>query len=231
MKKKIKTKKKLLVSMVGLFAIICMINPIKSNAALQANKNPGVRAKIGEWLPQIRKMEATGGTLGLTDDTINESTLTSTTKNDLDIHMQKNTEYGAMAILSASAYGNQNKINDGETTTGNKTGIYIKLNKELVSAGKIEYNTVFPKVNAKYKDSYDEQYVRKVGDAITETKGWHDSKNFEWINRNDTSTLLRAYSDSIFSYYGIGNNEAQSETYHTKAQFYTRACIVIGNDF
>ena len=55
--------------------------------------------------------------------------LTSNNPN-LDIHMEKNTEYGAMAILSASAYGNQNVIGDGETTTGNKSGVYMKLNKE-----------------------------------------------------------------------------------------------------
>ena len=122
MKKKIEMKKKLAMCIVGLFAVTCIINPIKSNAALQANKNPGVGDTIDNWLVKVRKMESTGGTLGLTDDTINESNLTSTTKNNLDIHVQKNTEYGAMAILSASAYGNQNKINDGDTTTGNKTG-------------------------------------------------------------------------------------------------------------
>ena len=51
--------------------------------------------------------------------------------------MEKNTEYGAMAILSASSYGNQSKIESGGTTTGNKSGVYINLNKEWVSAGSI----------------------------------------------------------------------------------------------
>lgn len=79
-------------------------------AALQSNGATALTSNMNSWIKAIRQMQATGGTLGL-NDTINTN-LTSSNKN-MDIHMEKNTEYGAMVILSASAYGNPNKITDG----------------------------------------------------------------------------------------------------------------------
>ena len=116
-----------MIMMVGIFVL-----STKVEAALQANGGTPLTANQNDWISAVRQMQATGGTLGLTD-TINTN-LTSSNKN-MDIHMQKNTEYGAMAILSASAYGNPNKITDGQTTTGNASGIQIKLNEEWVAAG------------------------------------------------------------------------------------------------
>ena len=121
-----KVKEKFLLSIIGISAICLILNPIKSKAALQANGNGNSTATVNDWLINIRKIEAIGGTLGLAAG-INGNLTDSGETNNIDIHMQKNTEYGAMAILSASAYGNQKKIADGETTTGNKSGIYIAL--------------------------------------------------------------------------------------------------------
>ena len=228
-----KLKQKFLIS-VFLFIIIFFIaNPIKVSAALQANGNTSKTDTIANWLLNIRKMEETGGTLGLTD-TINTTDLTSSasSSNNLDIHMQKNTEYGAMAILSASAYGNQSKINDGETTTGNKSGIYINLNKEWVSAGPSAL--VIPQytsANAKYKNIYTKEYVAKAGDAISETYGWHDSGLSRWFNHDSHAGLLRACSGSIFSYDGYGYNFSYNPDAHPSNPWYTRAVIVIGNGF
>ena len=204
--KKMKLKEKFLISVIGLSTICLITNPIKSNAALQANGNTSKTDTIANWLLNIRNMEATGGTLGLTD-TIDTTSLVSSsdTSNNLDIHMEKNTEYGAMAILSASAYGNQNKITNGETTTGNKTGVVIKLDPEWVSAGSLTSLAAFRNANAKYKNSYTTSYVAKVGDAISETAGWHGSGSSTWLDYNDTSGLLRAYSGSLFSYFGNGS--------------------------
>ena len=125
-----------------------------------------------------------------------------TESNNVDVHMEKNTEYGAMAILSASSYGNPNKIASRETTTGNKTGIYINLNNEMVSAGTLQRSTQYTSANERYKNYYTSAYVAKVGDAISETEGWHGSTNNRWLNSsNGGGILLRAYSGSIFSYY------------------------------
>ncbi len=196
-----KIKEKLIVILIIVIAISMLI-PTSAQAALQANGNDGTTQTLESWLLNIRNMETTGGTLGL-EDTINPTTLESTKEksNNLDIHMQKNTEYGAMAILSASSYGNPSNIASGGTTTGNNSGIYIKLNKEWVSAGTISSASKYPKINGKYKNAYTTSYVAKVGDAITETNGWHGG-SMTWMNFDYASGLVRAYSGSLFSYYG-----------------------------
>ena len=147
--------------------------------------------------------------MGLTE-TIDETTLEPNKKDDngniisnnLDVHMEKNTEYGALAILSASDYGNPNHIADGDTTTGNATGVVMKINGELVAAGKVLNATNYKNANEKYKNIYNGvlsrqsgdrknltfvgTYVKasdngsgydfRRGDAITETEGWHRNR-------------------------------------------------------
>lgn len=79
--------------------------------------------------------------------------------------MEKNTEYGAMAILSTSSYGNPNIIANGDTTTGNKTGIVINFNNEWVSA-KSERNAG---ININIADRYVNMY--EFGDAYKQKVG------------------------------------------------------------
>ena len=223
-----KVKEKFLLSIIGISAICLILNPIKSKAALQANGNTGKTDTINNWLINIRKMEAIGGTLGLAAG-INGNLTDSGETNNIDIHMQKNTEYGAMAILSASAYGNQKKIADGETTTGNKSGIYIALNKEWVSAGLNDLSsTNFKNALGKYKNIYTATYVAKVGDAITETNGWHGSGASRWINNSNTG-VIRAYSGSLFSYFA-GAGDTSGIALNNRV-YSSRAVIVVGNGF
>ena len=146
--------------------------------------------------------------------------------------MEKNTEYGAMAILSASSYGNQSKIESGGTTTGNKSGVYINLNKEWVSAGSITKLGQYANANGKYKNIYTNSYAAKNGDAIGETAGWHGSGASRWLNTDPKSGLVRAYSGSIFSYYGFGGHPTDSEyAADCRRAYSTRACIVVGTGF
>lgn len=222
-----KIKNKILTIMVTGVALSALIMPNKSNAALQSNGGTPETKDLGTWMLQIRQMQEMGGTLGRTD-TIDTTNLTSGAT-DLDIHMEKNTEYGAMAILSASAYGNPNKINDGETTTGNSTGIVININKEWVAASTMLVRSeIFKNSINRYKNIYIiNQYEEKIGDGILD---WHGFTNGQWINR-DTSGLVRSYSDCIFSYNGYGGNSGSNEkksvaSYPTKHP--SRACIVVG---
>lgn len=228
-----KIKEKLSIMGVSIILIGTIVSPIKSNAALQANGTTGTKANFDNWLLNIRKMEETGGTLGLLD-TINTTNLTSSAeqKNNIDIHMQKNTEYGAMAILSASAYGNQKKINAGETTTGNKTGVYMYLNNEWVAAGELSASTRFKNANEKYKNKYTLEYVAKKGDAIKETEGWHGSQDLTWLNA-DRSGVLRSHAGSIFSYYGYSysGNFGYGYAANYENEWYSRAVIVVGNGY
>lgn len=223
-----KIKNKILTIMATGVALSALIMPNKSNAALQSNGGTPEKKDLVTWMLQIRQMQEMGGTLGRTD-TIDTTNLTSGAT-DLDIHMEKNTEYGAMAILSASAYGNPNKINDGETTTGNSTGIVININKEWVAAGSVYSALQYRQANSRYKNLYKKSYVAKIGDAVNETNGWHGSKGNEWIFSEDQFGVLRAFSGSIFSYFG-GNNGVgtftNSDSVYDKS-WSSRACIVVG---
>lgn len=222
-----KTKKRYLIIIMLLTMLLLMIKPNSAHAVLQANGGTVKTDTIDNWMMNIRNMQAAGGTLGLTD-TINTD-LTSTNKN-LDIHMEKNTEYGAMAILSASSYGNPDPIADGQTTTGNKTGIKINLNKEWVVAGNANLNVPnFKNALGRYKNIYTITYSAKVGDVIDETKGWHNSGSSTWLNKDTYSGLVRACSGSMFSYYGKGydNGLTRYDGYYGKT-WATRAVIVVG---
>lgn len=171
-------KKRILIAM---FMFIMLGGILKSNkveAALQANGGEPGRYTVDYWLKEVRKMQGIGGALGLTD-TIDETNLTSTNTN-LDIHMQKNTEYGGLAILSASAYGNPEKIEDGGTTTGNKTGVVMKINKEWTAASlNGRFGTVMQNASGRYKNVYTGTY--KVGDAIETMGAWHESNGNAWF--------------------------------------------------
>ena len=198
--------------------------PLQSQATLQSNGDTEVSKTWGEWIIDIRQMEALGGTLGLSD-TINTTSLVSNGEsNNLDVHMQKNTEYGAMAILSASSYGNPSKINDGDTTTGNKSGIVMKINQELVSA---TYNK--GDIKEKYVNIYLTKYSLR-GDAIDETEGWYGSTQNGWLFTpfyGGTTILLRATNNSIFSYGATGDFHFDS----SNSSHATRAVIVSGPNF
>lgn len=220
-----KTKLKLII-LIMLMAVAIIAIPQNSNAALQSNGQAGTTKNMDEWMLQIRQMESLGGGLGLSES-INATGLKATTpSNNVDVHMQKNTEYGALIILSASSYGNPSKINDGQTTTGNSTGVVMKINKEWVSAGTgITKSNVWKNAVGRYKNTYTTKYVAKRGDAIL---NWHGSSSSEWIATTNISGLVRSYSGSVFSYYGFD--------YNYNGAFYTnswasRACLVQGEDF
>lgn len=208
-----------------LFAVIVLVTN-KSNAALQSNGDTPAKKNIGTWLLEVRKMQTSGGTLGLSD-TIDTTTLTSNNTN-LDIHMEKNSEYGAMVLLSASSYGKPDKVNDGETTTGNKSGIYMNINKEWVAT---TVNNVFSGYADRYKNIYNKSYSAKIGDAMTETSGWHGSKSY-WNTEWDTPLgVVRAYSGGIFSYWN--NYECSYPNYYGSsiyAVYQSRAVIVNGSN-
>lgn len=212
---------------------LMLLSTTHVQAALQANGNTSKTDTLENWIVNVRKMESTGGTLGLTD-IINNSTLlsTATKSNNLDIHMEKNTEFGAMAILSASSYGNPNKISNGDTTTGNKTGIVINLNKEMVAVYNAPEHTQYKNMNKKYIELFDKNnYNAKAGDAISETAMWHGATKAEWLHRSYNTILLRSYSGSIFSYYGGASSTNYSFDAYYNKPWSSRAVIVVGNGF
>ena len=100
-------KKKLLKFFIiigALALLLTVISTTQVQAVLQSNPNTHYKGIYYSdyWITYFRDMEKTGGALGLSE-TINATTkLATSASNNLDSHMMKSTEYGAIAILSTS---------------------------------------------------------------------------------------------------------------------------------
>ena len=167
-----KVKEKILVSVIGISTIFLIANPIKSKAALQANPTTHATpaSKTGAaWQTQIRQMETTGQTMGL-NETLSGLNATSES-NNIDVHMMLPSEYGAIAILSASGYGNLGKLRDEtdpqkRTSTGNVTGVYFTGDRWEWMASNADGGL----------NKYNESNGSKVGSILNGNgvAGWHN---------------------------------------------------------
>ncbi len=211
-----KTKQKMLAFILVLaFAILMPFSNVK--ASLQANPNTHNKKADGptNWMSNIRSMEKSGEAMGLSE-TFNSDLTSSSDSNGIDVHMMKSTEYGAIAILSASGYGNPQKLQNSteKTTTGNKTGVYFSgANWEWVAGGL--QGSIFRGVNSKYYDSYTGyQASAKVGDALGTSgttnpgcAGWHSASNADWVGgkfpyfKRDGGGVFRFDSGAAYSTY------------------------------
>ena len=182
-----KTKVKLLALAIMLVTMTLMpIGQVK--AALQANPNTQYTktATPENWMKGFRQMETAGGAMGL-NETL-KGDLTSESSNGIDVHMMRTTEYGAIAILSASGYGNPSNANEITTTTGNETGIILNTNNYEWTAGGLQ-GSIFSGVNSRYFDTYTgNQSSARAGDALgTSTTpnpgaaGWHSASGSNWV--------------------------------------------------
>ena len=210
------------------FAILMPFGNVK--AALQANPNTHYKKNdtIYNWMRQIRNMEKSGGAMGLSE-TLNRDYTASSKSNGIDVHMMKSTEYGAIAILSASGYGNPSKLQSSsiKTTTGNKTGVYFSGNSnEWVSGG----GKFIPggDINNRYYDSYESSNSSaKVGDALGDTTtanpgcaGWHSS-SANWASSGDEYFIRGGSGLFGFSY----SKQSIGSSYIT---FFCRGIAVVG---
>ena len=204
-----KTKLKL-ISLVVLLAVMVLLPVGNVKASLQANPNTHNKKVDGptNWMSNIRSMEKSGEAMGLSE-TLNSDLTASSDSNGIDVHMMKSTEYGAIAILSASGYGNPQKLQNSteKTTTGNKTGVYFSgANWEWVAGGL--QGSIFGGVNSKYYDSYTgAQASAKVGDALgtsgTTNPGctsWHSASSANWVGGSNPYFLRD--NGGLFSFYG-----------------------------
>ena len=212
-----KTKVKLLALAIMLVTMTLMpIGQVK--AALQANPNTQYikKATPENWMKGFRQMETTGGAMGL-NETL-KGDLTSESSNGIDVHMMRTTEYGAIAILSASGYGNPSNDQAITSTTGNETGIILNTTKDWEwTAGGLQ-GSIFSGVNNRYFDTYTSSPASaRAGDALgssTTTNsgaaGWHSASRSYWVG-SSYPYFLRG-SGGIFSfdrgssdgYYGRG---------------------------
>lgn len=204
-----------------------------------ANISINSNFKLKQLMVKIREMEASGQGMGL-NETINQNTLLSTSgSNNIDVHMTKNTEYGAILLLGASEYGKQGstitdrRMDKGNTTTsgtdvkatttGNVYGIYelgyydmsiTKRGDEFVAATS---GDTLSGVNSRYFNKYTtSEQSAKVGDATIETKEWHSSDAYWYTDFN--MHMARGSSGAAFSYYNIGDGIVE----------FSRATVVCG---
>ena len=189
-----------------------MIGSTSSQAALQSNPtthSSGKTATGASWITSIRDMEKSGQTMGL-NETIGSNLVATSSSNNIDVHMMRTTEYGAMAILSASGFGWSGKLADApvKSTTGNVTGVYVPGNRWEWTAGVCADSTVGK--DARYYDLYkiSDRTSAKVGDALgldTYTtnpgcSGWHGASAASWLNGTDCG-FIRG-SGGMFSFDG-----------------------------
>ena len=209
MKEKTKLQTKLTALAVTLFAA-AVLPTGQVKAALQSNPNTQYKTQYypTTWMTQIRQIETSGNAMGLSE-TLNSDLTSSSESNGIDVHMMKSTEYGAIAILSASGYGNPQTLQSSsvKTTTGNKTGIYFSgSNWEWVAGGLS--GSIFSGVNSRYFDTYSgSQASARIGDALGSASstnpgcaGWHSASNSNWVDGGVTY-FVRG-SGGLFCFYG-----------------------------
>ena len=120
-------------------------------------------------------MEGSGQGLGLSEEIDTSTLLSKGASNNIDVHLQKNTEYGAVLLLGASDYGKQGAtkearyMNTGATTgndvqastTGNKYGVYEMGYKDMNTSQSSYYEwtagglkSAFGSIAPRYRDEY-----------------------------------------------------------------------------
>ena len=222
-----KTKLKLVTLIIMLAMVVCIpVGNVK--ASLQANPNTHYKKVniIGNWMVNIRNMEKEGQAMGLSEEL--NTDYTSKSSNGIDVHMMKSTEYGAIAILSASGYGNAKKLQDSteKTTTGNKTGVYFSgANWEFVAGGGA--GNPVANMNSRYYNQYGSTVATaKLGDALGNKKvtnkgcqGWHGASNSGWAH----SYCFWRGGGGLFSF--------SSYVYDDGEVYYGRGVAVCGNGF
>ena len=220
-------KTKLILATLTIMFVALLCSTVEVQAALQANSDTHYKSNNQktplDWMSGFRKMEEKGGGMGLSE-TLNEDLTASSKSNNIDVHMMRSTEYGAIAILSASGYGNSQTLQAStiKTTTGNKTGIYFSGSNWEWVAGGLE-NGIFSGTNKKYYDTYKngDRSSARVGDALGETtnngcQGWHSASDSYWVN-SGIPYFRRGYG-GLFSF---GN-------YFASERFYARGVAVCG---
>lgn len=222
MKRKTKAK---IILIIMVLLILLSISQISNAAVLQSNPttNSTPTKKAGNsWGSAIRNMETSGQAMGLSATINSTSLLDSSTPNNIDVHMMKSTEYGAVAILSASGFGNPANTTTIDTTTGNKTGVYMQTGiAESVSAGGSKASGMSGTSRAhRYFNTYTTSTTSaKPGDAIT--LNWHSPGARKWIS-DGYSGLFRGGSYGVFGFTVI---------YVPDSSHASRAVIVCGQGF
>ena len=212
-------------------AIITLFNANISNAVVESRPDSAslVSKTASEFFALIRQMETSGGPMGL-NATVDEQGNETSSSNNIDVHMIKNTEYGTAGMLAASVYGSKSSRGySNGTTTGNATGIYQMGTgsdgdkKEYMAAilgtASNSYITNIKNAPQKYWDNYTELKVSKTGDGTLEipwgTTNWVTSSSTVFYRGND-----------YYYYYGVFHTDSYGGV--RSSNYSSRAVVVSG---
>lgn len=182
-------KSKILLTTILAFVALGTMSTL-SNAALQSNFNASRKNDEAiNWIINVRNMEAKNGGMGLNEVIDLTTGLSTTASNGIDVHLQKNTEYGAAILLGASDYGKQGAVGGTSSTrwmhrgsktlvgtdikastTGNVTGVYDLANNSNYEWTAGGGTTFLSNIASRYIDRYETKGVGKAGDATIEGK-------------------------------------------------------------
>lgn len=244
-----KTKRIFTTLALGLIGFTFISTTTVQAAALQSNTKTTARtAAATDWIIRVRQMESKGGGMGL-NETVGTDALATSESNGIDVHLQKNTEYGAAILLGASDYGKVGTVgaggkvngsanstaymNSGSTTltgtdlkastTGNVTGIYelaTDSNWEWTAGGGTSF---LSNIASRYRNIYETSGVGKAGDATVEN-GIRFGNT--WHGGSYANFASGAYgfmrgnsSYGVFDFNG----------YAASFSYYARACVVSGS--
>ena len=215
-------------TILSIFFVVIVALTISSEAAYQSRPNFSslVNTTTNSFFENIRKMESADGPMGLNAEfkvTDTEVTETSSS-NNIDVHMIKNSEWGAAVLLAASGYGAGRDDDAGTWTTGpnNYTGIYGMGNSNWEYTAsycqKGGSNTTTSQTYRSLLHSYQgskyvDQYVNKndqatadydsftviKGDAIIDTMNLHSGN--KGLVTSDNPVFRRGYG-GVFAFDG-----------------------------
>ena len=204
-------KSKKIVSILILIVILLGFSTI-SNAALESKAGQSSwKEYANSVFVNVREMEKSGGTLGQ-NAVIDETTYLDSSKNGIDVHMALATEWGGVAILAVSDYGNFNTnstVSDAGTnvaaTTGNITGVFQMADDRaeyvagLLKNSSNNDTSVIYSADSRYRNEYTttaSEYHK--GDAIYQTEGWYNSNDHAYVTSGEP--LFCRYKYQLFGF-------------------------------
>lgn len=210
-------------------AIIVSLNIASEGIYAMVESRPGEtplnNITVNEMFTRGRRVEQEGEALGLTavvDQFGNEPI-----SNNIDVHMMKNTEWGAVAYLAQSIYGKgttNSIVSSGSYTGGTNTptgylgytnrsttqnayGVYGMVNDyyTYVAAHHASYNTSYMltlfNARVRYKDVYTTVDMSDIpGGATSETYDWYFQQSSQYTLSSGSPIIRRRSSSGIFAY-------------------------------
>lgn len=198
---------------IGLAIYIMLTGTVHANVQSRPDNTRLTYKKAGEFFTLIRKMETTDGPMGLSA-TIDDSGNETSSSNNIDAHMIKNTEWGAAVMLMDSAYGSKTSGADiTATTTGNASGVYQMFAGEEYVAGiyststnNTSYWSTIKNAPAKYWNDY-QSGNSITGDATKETPRWKGTRYDVFVSASNPVFKRDNYGAFGYNNYnGVGSN-------------------------